>query len=302
MRRGAGQATGPVAGTLLAAAAGIVLAACGRAGGAPCDLNNGDAEATSQPAPIPAPVEPEAATAEPAPEDAVRPPPAREAEPLDAGLAGPVFHVPLGDSPWKGASEPLAVLIVFIDFSCPHCARMAPVLDQLVAAHPDELRAVYKAYPIPGHGKAPEAAVVAAAAHAQGRFWEMHDLLFANPGEWTTEDLERLAIQAGLNPARFRDALEDERVRAEVAADVTAGHRIGVTGTPSFVLNGRRFEGSLPFAKLEARVTAAIAEGRARLEAGVPRGEVYEDLTADGLPEAPQPPLPACAAPGRQGM
>ena len=198
-----------------------------------------------------------------------------------------VYRVPLGNSPWKGASEPLAVLVVFVDFDCPNTARMAPMLDRLLAAHPEELRVVYKAYPIPGHGFAPEAALAAAAARAQGLFWETHDLLLADPTRHGPEDLERLAERAGLDLERFRKALESETLAAGIADDVALGHRIGVTGTPSFVLNGRRFEGTVPYRTLDERVTAAIADGRTLVDRGVPRAEVYETLVRDGLELVP---------------
>ncbi|MBI5500268.1 MAG: thioredoxin domain-containing protein [Deltaproteobacteria bacterium] len=276
---------------LAAALAAIALTACGRSGDtSPGREDGGPAvrpEESPRLPPVPPPAPPEAKPTRTAPTAAESPPPAGEAEPADPPALGPAFHVPLGDSPWKGASEPLAVLVEFIDFACPHSARMAPVLDRLVAAHPDDLRVVVKAYPIPGHGKAPEAAAAAAAAHAQGRFWELHDRLFANPAEWTTEDLERLASEAGLDLPRFRNALEDRTVQDDVATEVTLGHRLGVTGTPSFALNGRRFEGSTSFRNLERLVTRAIAEGRAQLETGVPRRDVYEALTAGAPAEVP---------------
>jgi predicted DsbA family dithiol-disulfide isomerase len=115
----------------------------------------------------------------------------------------------------------------------------------------------------------------------------MHELLLADRTRHAPADLERLAERLGLDLERFRWSLESETLAAGIADDVALGHRTGVTGTPSFVLNGRRFEGTVPYQTLDERVTAAIADGRALVDGGVPRAEVYETLIRDGLELAP---------------
>jgi len=195
--------------------------------------------------------------------------------------------VPLGNSPWTGASEPLATLIVFTDFQCPHCSTVATVLRQLLERYGRDLRIVYKALPLAMHANAGPAAEAAAEAQAQGKFWEYHDLLFANRERLERPDLERYAEQAGLDVVRFRAALEGERNRASVDADKAMAARFGVRATPSFVLNGKVFAGALPYDTFEARVVAAIAEGQALLDRGVPRSAVYDTLVGNGLAGAP---------------
>jgi protein-disulfide isomerase len=212
----------------------------------------------------------------------------------------PLFDVPLGISPAAGASEPLAVLIVFTDFQCPYCARVAPVLDQLLERHGADLRVVFKSNPLPMHSNAALAAQAAAAAQAQGRFWQYHDLLFANTEQLARPDLERYAREAGLDEGVFRAALDGELYKPQVDADVEVARRFGINATPTFVLNGRVFSGALPYEKFEEKVAAAITEGRALLEQGVPRGRIYASLVRDGLaaaaPPAPRP-APAAQAP-----
>ena len=113
------------------------------------------------------------------------------------------------------------------------------------------MRIVWKNLPLPMHKNAPAAHAAAAAAHAQGRFWEMHDLIFANQRDLSPETLFGYARQLGLNVERFQRDLVSTQVQQEVAADAAEAARLGVTGTPAFFINGRFLSGAKPFEEFQ---------------------------------------------------
>jgi protein-disulfide isomerase len=149
--------------------------------------------------------------------------------------------IAVGESPVRGAPMAPITVVEFSDFECPHCARAHPVLERLVREHDGDVRVVYKNYPLDGHTYAREAARASVAAQRQGKFWEMHDLLFANQLHLAKADIERYAQQIGLDMARFRADLEDPATEARVAADRALGTELGIQGTPTLFVNGRPY-------------------------------------------------------------
>jgi protein-disulfide isomerase len=199
-----------------------------------------------------------------------------------------VFPVPLGTSPRKGPSEAEITIVSFGDFQCPYCARGLSTLDALEDRLPGQIRFVYKQFPLPGHPHARLAARASLAAHAQGKFWAFHDELYARGARFRPDDLELIAMQLGLDMARFRQDLASERFDAEIDEDVRLGTSLGVDGTPTYFVNGRPLGG----ARSELEFRMLIAEERervARLRAkGVVPARLYETLTGEpGLPGAP---------------
>jgi len=106
---------------------------------------------------------------------------------------------------------------------------------------------VFKHMPLSMHSNAPLAHAAAEAAYRQGRFWEMHDAIFAAQRELTREKFLQSAAEIGLDVERFKKDIESDEVKARIAADVEAADRIGVTGTPAFFINGRFLSGAQPF-------------------------------------------------------
>jgi protein-disulfide isomerase len=178
------------------------------------------------------------------------------------------------DDPSKGAAEPLVVIVEYSDFQCPHCGRFASALDELVVAYPDDVRIVFKQFPLPMHPDAEIGARAALAARAQGKFWAMHDRLFANRSKMSRDDVVDHAKALGLELPAFETALDDGSTGARVAADKRAGAVIGVRGTPSFFVNGLPFSGALPPEELGAVVEQERDLGRRLVEAGTPRAHV----------------------------
>ena len=154
----------------------------------------------------------------------------------------------------RGVSHAPVTLVEFTDFQCPFCAAAVPSLKALLEARGNEVRIVYRAFPLDFHPQANLAAEAAFAAGAQGKFWEMHDLLFANQRAISRDDLDRYAQQLDLNVSAFRDALDTHRFAADIAEDRAMGEKAGVTGTPAFFLNGEIVEGARSLPELTAWV------------------------------------------------
>ena len=134
-------------------------------------------------------------------------------------------------------------LVEYGDFECPFCGRAYPELKRVLRELPGKLRFVFRHFPLnEEHPHAQHAAEVAEAAAAQGKFWEMHNLLFQRQAALADEDLLKYARDLGLDGARVRSELDGHVYAARVREDVMSGTRSGVTGTPRFCINGRLHE------------------------------------------------------------
>jgi len=165
-------------------------------------------------------------------------------------------------APRIGPADAPVTLVIASDFECPFCAKMIDTLDELEARYGSRLSIVFRHSPLPMHRNAVEAAIAAEAAHRQGQFWPMHNLLLAGQRELGEESYQRWAAKLGLDMARFSEDLADPDLRALVEADVVAMREIGARGTPNIWINGKQIVGARPmnvFAELidEALVQAA---------------------------------------------
>jgi protein-disulfide isomerase len=146
----------------------------------------------------------------------------------------------------RGPANARLTLIEYGDFECPHCAAAAPVVRSVLAELPGDLRLVFRHYPIViSHREAHLAAQASEAAAAQGRFWEMHDLLFQRQASLSRTSLLSYAGELRLDVGRVSAELESGRYVERVDRDLELGEEIGVRWTPTFYLNGRRL-GPLP--------------------------------------------------------
>jgi protein-disulfide isomerase len=153
-------------------------------------------------------------------------------------------NIDLRETPRRGPAGAPTEIVVYSDFQCGFCKRAAAELERLSVRHPARLEIYYKHFPLASHPQALNAAKAAEAARLQGKFWEMHDLLFANAGLLTDASYAQLAARLGLDVARFEADFASPATAARIAADVAEGDRIGVDGTPFFVINRRPFYGS----------------------------------------------------------
>jgi protein-disulfide isomerase len=162
----------------------------------------------------------------------------------------------------RGPAEAPVTLVEYGDFECPYCGLAYPIVKQLERRGGDKLRVVFRNFPLSNmHPHAAGAAEAAEAAGAQGKFWEMHDLLFEHQDRLERPDLEAYAERIGLDMVRFRKELDTHAMAERVREDFRSGIRSGVNGTPSFFINGRRHDGGYGLEELLAAVTAA-ARGR----------------------------------------
>jgi protein-disulfide isomerase len=168
-------------------------------------------------------------------------------------------------APAKGPATAAVTLVEFSDFQCPFCARWVPTLNQLQQEFGDQLRIVYRQLPITSiHPAAFKAAEASLCAHDQGRFWELHDALFADPQRLNVTDLKARARELGLDGTRFDTCLDTGRATERVQNDLREAERIGINGTPALFINGIFLEGgALPFEVVAAAIREELERQKA---------------------------------------
>jgi protein-disulfide isomerase len=152
-----------------------------------------------------------------------------------------VYSIPLSNSPTRGASDAKVTLVEFADYQCPFSAQAEGLVRQVLAAYPKDVRLVYKQFPLASiHPQATSAARAAVAAGRQGRYWEMHDLLFKNQRQLSPEMYVALAQKLQLDVTQFQQDVDSAEVVAQVTQEMREGKGVEVAGTPTLFVNGRR--------------------------------------------------------------
>jgi protein-disulfide isomerase len=153
-----------------------------------------------------------------------------------------VYDLPIAGSPILGNPDAPVAMVEFSDFQCPFCARVQPQLKAMLEKYPDQLKLVFKHFPLSFHQQARPAAIASMAAGEQGKFWEMHDLLFENQRELTEAKFEELAQQAGLDVAKFKADYTSKKAEYDkaVQSDMQLGSKSDVRGTPSLYIGGKK--------------------------------------------------------------
>jgi protein-disulfide isomerase len=157
-----------------------------------------------------------------------------------------ISEVDLTKAPVRGAADAPITFVEFSDFQCPFCGKAAPMMKQLMAAYPGKIKWIFKHFPLPIHPNAPLAHQASLAAGAQGKFWEMHDKIFADQNSLNKDTYVRYAKELGLDVARFEKDLDSGKYKSAVSSDLADGQKVGVRGTPTFFINGKRVVGALP--------------------------------------------------------
>ncbi len=186
-----------------------------------------------------------------------------------------------GDEPQLGPDDALVTVIEFSDFQCPYCAKAPAPLKDAIAAYEGDVRLIFKHYPLPSHRQAPAAAQASWAAHQQGKFWEMHDEIFANQKALTDKDLEGYAQKLGLDLTRFNADRASEAAKQAVDADYAAGSKAGATGTPYFLVNGHPYSGMRSASQWRQIFDYELHQARQLVDGGTPRASVYAELMKD---------------------
>ncbi len=158
-----------------------------------------------------------------------------------------------------GPDDARVTIVEYADFECPSCKQAVPVVKLILERFAEDVRFVYRHFPLEdAHPHALSAAIAAESAGAQDRFWQMHALLFENQQALLPADLHRYALELGLDLARFRLAMTEERVLARIRQDIEGGRRSCVRSTPAFFINGVIQDVSFGLYLLEQGVEAAL--------------------------------------------
>ena len=164
----------------------------------------------------------------------------------------------LDRGPSRGPADAPVTIVMFTDAKCVYCGKVLGTIDEVWDEFPGKLRLVVKQFPV--HDDAVLAAEAALAADAQGKYWELHAQIFANPDDLSRDALVENARQAGLDVTAFARALDTRAYAAALAAEQQAAKDIDVSATPSFLINGKHFVGARPAADLRAEIAAALSE------------------------------------------
>jgi protein-disulfide isomerase len=215
-------------------------------------------------------------------------PAARRERPAAQPPSGDVerLRVPIDGSPALGPDDALVTIAIFSDFHCPFCSRVNPTLETLREEYGSDLRLVFKQNPLPMHPEAPLAHDAALAAHAQGQFWPMHDLIFENQRARAREDYIRHAQSLGLDVQAFTEYLDSNRGEEIIQEDQALATRVNARGTPHFFVNGRRIRGAQPVDAFREVIDSELALARQMLEQGVARSDIYNRLMAGAAERA----------------
>ncbi len=164
-----------------------------------------------------------------------------------AGEPPPVLEAPVklnvqGD-PFKGPDNARVTVVEFSDFQCPFCSKAVAQANALLKAFPDDVKLVFKEFPLDSHEFAEFGAEAALAAHAQGKFWEMHDLLYAGFPDLSRRTVFGYAKKIGLDMNKFTTDVDSHKFQQAVHNEELQGEIAGVEGTPTFYINGKRYNG-----------------------------------------------------------
>lgn len=193
------------------------------------------------------------------------------------------YRVELGDAFAKGSDGAKVTIVMFSDFQCPFCARAQATLKTLEGDYGKDIRFVAKHNPLPFHKEAEPAAAAAEAAGKQGKFWEMHDLLYENSRDLTTSKFRELAKKLRLNIRQFERDVDDSKLASKIDDDQAQAIKLGARGTPAFFVNGRFLSGAQPVSAFKVVIDDEITKADALIASGTSASGVYEKLIASGL-------------------
>jgi protein-disulfide isomerase len=200
------------------------------------------------------------------------------------------------DDPAKGPAGAKLTIVLFSDFQCPFCGRVEPTLKRIEEEHRGDVRIVWKHQPLPMHAQAVPAALAAEAAREQGKFWPMHERLFANQQDLSDATLERYARELGLDVARYRKSVASAKAKARIDEDQRLAASVGATGTPTMFLNCRQVVGALPYERMAPIVDEELKKVDALLAKGAARdASLYAKACEANLAAAPAAPVAAAA-------
>ncbi len=152
----------------------------------------------------------------------------------------PAFAIATDDQPVKGNPKAAVTIVEFTDFECPSCARQHPVLERIVSEFKDQVRLVVRDFPLSQHANARKAAEAAEAAREQGKYWEYAAVLFRNQSALGVDKLRQYATDLGLDRTKFDASLDSGKFAEKIQRDLFDGRKLGINGTPTLYINGKR--------------------------------------------------------------
>jgi protein-disulfide isomerase len=193
-----------------------------------------------------------------------------EADVLAALEASPVMHppkpklledpidIPLEDAPVTGPKDARVTLVEFSDFQCPYCALAVGKLNAVLKAYPNDVKLVFKQFPLDIHSQAALAAAAALAAHRQGKFWPLHDTMFANRTHLFRQSILAMAGSAGLDTRRFEQDWDSTDIKQALAREQREGEKAGVDSTPTIFIDGQKYNGNLDLDAIRPIIDAEL--------------------------------------------
>jgi protein-disulfide isomerase len=178
--------------------------------------------------------------------------------PTKIELKAPIVEIGEGGRPARGSATAPIKIIEFSDYECPFCKRAEPTVEKVMEVYGDKVRLVFRDYPLPFHANAKPAALAAACAEEQEKFWEYHDKLFTS-AKLDADTLRAIAAELQLEQAQFDACLAEEKYASVVDKDMADASAVGVRGTPAFFINGRMISGAQPFEKFKEIIDEELA-------------------------------------------
>ncbi len=153
-----------------------------------------------------------------------------------------VHKFPTDNSAIRGNPKAPVTIVEFSDFQCPYCSKLQPTLEEVLKLYPNDVRLVFKDFPLSFHKQAMNAARAARAAGEQGKYWEMHDLIFVDYNKLTESHFENYATKLGLDKTKFMADFKSGKYDKFIQQDMNLGRSAGVGGTPTMFMNGKRMQ------------------------------------------------------------
>ncbi|NDD03801.1 MAG: hypothetical protein EB078_02745 [Proteobacteria bacterium] len=164
--------------------------------------------------------------------------------------------------PFWGSNQAPVTIVEFLDFECPFCAVSVRTLERIKQEYgPEKVRIVFHHFPLPNHPRAIPASLAASCANVQGKFWEMHNLLFENQGKLKDSDLKGYAKKLRIDSAKFADCYDKKAQMQKITRGQKEGEKVGVFAVPSYVINGILIQGIQPFEQLKETIDRALKKG-----------------------------------------
>ncbi len=192
---------------------------------------------------------------------------AKSMEELETQFKNPV-KIDVAASPVRGPAGAKVTIIEFSDFQCPYCKRASETMNQVMKAYPNDVKVVFKQLPLSFHPQAEKAAKAALAAMKQGKFWEMHDLLFEKQAELKDDLYVELAKQLKLDVEKFKTDYASPEIEKTIKAESDLGAQNGIQGTPGFFVNGVAVKGAYPFEHFKKIIDRHLGKTETAANAG----------------------------------